>query len=710
MKNNQNVKNVIFILCISLLLSTVISPATAEDNDLYADSRNHSLGSESAGAIATPETDRIPITAEDTSVSLMSTSVTSNDSVHDFTELLSVPTSDGCIYSFKNSATNKYVSSTNDSNYANTNFNIYQHSTNTTPAQAFRLEDAGNGCFYIIPLELGQTESHAMYADMYYIENRAATSANVSYATYAGNTAYEFRWIIECYERTNDNSDFIIKIYEEDPDYDYLLTPFTEDDGYPAYDATEGLLSVGNIGINRVESTSDLNPIYLWQMESGGRQLHYGINLRSLETHFDICKDTLNTPYINCPVMNYGETCSIGTSVNHVISINTSSFRVNTSLNPGYSTIMALMRGNDGSYGEIVQKVVYVYFTPGIHYISDTTDSYVVTSKSSNPAQLTSYDGNEPREDAKLFELLYVGNGKYCVLTKADRAWAMGVSGSNLVAVGVGTLGDYSFVSASCKWTIESTANGYYIYNGSVSLKAPSPIVSGSTVAVTSGTRQYWNIQRAYFLSGYELPYNTSAWNDPDTQDDDNVHIQYYTNCYGYAFNNQTLCGIDVIGIDSMEHSYTLNMQPGLLGGVFNEFLFYYPAWLILSPSDLKELLGLDAQATTGMTLVKTTKNAVCPTGTYKVALVYNPNTLDYHWYRQDSDGTWSHKPGKSPVTKLDDAGNPIIDPQYAATSYSTFVGYYYVKSFDILQNNNEIIVDQFDPNHFKKYYPSDFQ
>lgn len=403
--------------------------------------------------------------------------------------------------------------------------------------------------------------------------------------------------------------------------------------------------------------------------------MHYGINLRSLETNLDICEDTLNTPYINCPVMNYGDTCSIGTSVNHVISINTSSFRVNTSLNPGYSTIMALMRGSDGSYGEIVQKVVYVYFTPGIHYISDTTDSYVVTSKSSNPAQLTSYDGNEPREDAKLFELLYVGNGKYCVLTKADRAWAMGVSGSNLVAVGVGALGDYSSVSASCKWTIESTANGYYIYNSSVSLKTPSPIVSGSTVEVTSGTRQYWNIQRAYFLSGYELEYDAQNWNDNVAGGNDDECIQHLTNCYSYAYQNQTQYRI--IENESVIHS-VFGMQPGTLGGILK-----YEG--IQSKNDLLMLLDYDVNATDGTVLIKTTKYAICPSNTYKVALVYDRDKNDYHWYRQNSDGTWSHKPGRDPVTNVDDKGNPILDPEFAAKSYDTFVGFYYVKAFNVI-------------------------
>jgi len=44
------------------------------------------------------------------------------------------------------------------------------------------------------------------------------------------------------------------------------------------------------------------------------------------------------------------------------------------------------------------------------------------------------------------------------------------------------------------------------------------------------------------------------------------------------------------------------------------------------------------------------------------VALVIWPG-VDYHWYRQDDNGCWSHKPGSTPVTNLDDSGRFIADP-----------------------------------------------
>ena len=42
---------------------------------------------------------------------------------------------------------------------------------------------------------------------------------------------------------------------------------------------------------------------------------------------------------------------------------------------------------------------------------------------------------------------------------------------------------------------------------------------------------------------------------------------------------------------------------------------------------------------------------------------------VDFHWYRLDNTGFWSHKPGSTPVTDVDGAGNKITDPRQAANS-----------------------------------------
>lgn len=59
--------------------------------------------------------------------------------------------------------------------------------------------------------------------------------------------------------------------------------------------------------------------------------------------------------------------------------------------------------------------------------------------------------------------------------------------------------------------------------------------------------------------------------------------------------------------------------------------------------------------------------------GDYEVLLVINTYKDDYHWYRQESDGTWSHKMEHDPVST--GVADPIKDAQ--DTGYTTMVGYY---------------------------------
>lgn len=63
----------------------------------------------------------------------------------------------------------------------------------------------------------------------------------------------------------------------------------------------------------------------------------------------------------------------------------------------------------------------------------------------------------------------------------------------------------------------------------------------------------------------------------------------------------------------------------------------------------------------------------------HRVALVMAPGD-DYHWYRQDADGTWSHKPGGTNARNTDNSGNPIYSPETADRgSYTQFCGYFCV-------------------------------
>jgi hypothetical protein len=66
-----------------------------------------------------------------------------------------------------------------------------------------------------------------------------------------------------------------------------------------------------------------------------------------------------------------------------------------------------------------------------------------------------------------------------------------------------------------------------------------------------------------------------------------------------------------------------------------------------------------------------------CPSEGHLVALVVAPG-YDFHWYRKGRDGWWTHKPGGTAVTNLDNAGKKILDPRTADrgpyTDFCTFM------------------------------------
>lgn len=69
----------------------------------------------------------------------------------------------------------------------------------------------------------------------------------------------------------------------------------------------------------------------------------------------------------------------------------------------------------------------------------------------------------------------------------------------------------------------------------------------------------------------------------------------------------------------------------------------------------------------------------MCSKGTDKIALVIY-SKFDYHWYRQNPDGTWSHKPGYGEVMNKDFSGKTIYDPAESDTRvYGNEIRYYEV-------------------------------
>lgn len=70
------------------------------------------------------------------------------------------------------------------------------------------------------------------------------------------------------------------------------------------------------------------------------------------------------------------------------------------------------------------------------------------------------------------------------------------------------------------------------------------------------------------------------------------------------------------------------------------------------------------------------------------MAAAFGPNTVpmrvpptDFHCYRLDSSGLWSHKPGYQPAREVDEVGAKITDPRVAARGeYPEFLGFWWVR------------------------------
>ena len=67
--------------------------------------------------------------------------------------------------------------------------------------------------------------------------------------------------------------------------------------------------------------------------------------------------------------------------------------------------------------------------------------------------------------------------------------------------------------------------------------------------------------------------------------------------------------------------------------------------------------------------LTPTTFERRCPADKSKIAMVVHPGE-DYHFYRQDSDGWWSHKDGSNKVKRYDAEGKAIWNPETAVRDY----------------------------------------
>uniref|UniRef100_A0A6C0IWX3 Uncharacterized protein n=1 Tax=viral metagenome TaxID=1070528 RepID=A0A6C0IWX3_9ZZZZ len=138
-------------------------------------------------------------------------------------------------------------------------------------------------------------------------------------------------------------------------------------------------------------------------------------------------------------------------------------------------------------------------------------------------------------------------------------------------------------------------------------------------------------------LSGSELPYDGESWNKMG-------NVQKL-NCYDYAWGNANP--------HQLEFSQPIPRPPNELytcNNVEKGMMKQHPD---------AEIIEFEQS---------------CPSGKRKVALVVDDVApSDYHWYRQDNDGFWSHKQGYMNPTNLDASGDVIKDPRKSDRKFEHF-------------------------------------
>ena len=150
-------------------------------------------------------------------------------------------------------------------------------------------------------------------------------------------------------------------------------------------------------------------------------------------------------------------------------------------------------------------------------------------------------------------------------------------------------------------------------------------------------------------LSGYEPEFQPELYNK-------HRGIKEALNCFAYAFDYRGLPKRSDCTKDACPIPFP---QPGRASG--------YPKWSKVNGKRCPDLMSRLFGDVPGIKPISF--EGTCPKKHSKIALVVDEDE-DYHFYRQDSNGYWSHKPGATDVTHIDSTGRPIYDPQIASRLY----------------------------------------
>ena len=163
--------------------------------------------------------------------------------------------------------------------------------------------------------------------------------------------------------------------------------------------------------------------------------------------------------------------------------------------------------------------------------------------------------------------------------------------------------------------------------------------------------------------------YNPKIWNK-------NKYIRNSHNCYSYFLNKINHNEIPKCKKTYKKYKTCNRPQPGYYNGITRKTQKNYSC---------KNMIKRIKQDNPNIKYKGQNNNFKCEKQEYKGALVVSKNinkNCDYHFYREDRNGKWSHKDGATPATNKDAKGKLIKDPKiasrkYQKCDYTKYCGYF---------------------------------
>lgn len=150
--------------------------------------------------------------------------------------------------------------------------------------------------------------------------------------------------------------------------------------------------------------------------------------------------------------------------------------------------------------------------------------------------------------------------------------------------------------------------------------------------------------------NGYENKYNPDKWND-------NEYIRKSHNCYAYALNNIN----KKLTKQCQQKCTGVNPQPGhYCNNKYNKIFCY----------DIEKAMICDNSE-----IKISSFNQKCSNNFYKIGLSVQ-NNINFHFYKQNLNGIWSHKDAGFHVNNLDSNKKIIINPKESNRNFGKYRNY----------------------------------